>query len=72
MTHKLTITVDDAVYRMLKPMVEAQTVSVFLQDFLNANLKNVNERSVPDIKALRGTLGKTDTADIREEEDRTL
>jgi hypothetical protein len=57
---------------MLKPMVEAQTVGVFLQDFLNSSLKNVKEQPAPDIKALRGTLGRTDTADIREEEDRAL
>jgi predicted CopG family antitoxin len=72
MLHELTITVDDTVYEMLKPMVEQQTISAFLHDFLQSHPKNIKIRQVPDIKTLRGTLDKIDTSDLREENDRPL
>jgi len=69
MLHELTITVDDTVYQSLKPMVEQQTISSLLYDFLqNRNKK----RSTYPIASLRGTLHKIDTSDIREEADRYL
>jgi predicted CopG family antitoxin len=69
MLHELTITVDDVVYQTLKPMVEQQTIGLFLNDFIQ---RRAGERPIPDISAFRGTLHKIDTSDIREEADRPL
>jgi len=69
MLHELTITVDDAVYQTLKPMVEQQTISSFLYEFVQ---KHTKEHPVSSIASLRGTLHKIDTSDIREEVDRSL
>jgi predicted CopG family antitoxin len=69
MLHELTITVDDAVYQTLKPMVEQQTISSLLYDFMQNRTK---ERHIPSIMSLRGTLHKIDTSDVREEVDRPL
>jgi hypothetical protein len=69
MLHELTITVDDTVYQILKPMVEQQTIGAFLCDFLQTRAKG---RPAPAIAALRGTLHRLDTSDLREEIDRPL
>lgn len=70
MLHELTITVDDAVYKTLKPMVEQQTISSLLYEFIQNRTQQ--KRVVPSIASLRGTLNKIDTSDIREEADRVL
>jgi predicted CopG family antitoxin len=67
--HELTITVDDAVYQTLKPLVEQQTIGSLLYEFIQNRTK---QRSAPSIAALRGTLHKIDTTDIRDETDRLL
>jgi len=67
--HELTITVDDAVYQTLKPMIEQQTIGSLLYEFMQNYTK---ERPIPPIASLRGTLHKIDTSDIREEVDRSL
>jgi hypothetical protein len=76
MLHELTITVDDAVYQTLKPMVEQQTIGAFLHDFLQTKLQAVKEHqtygSAPAITALRGTLHQINTSDLRDETDRPL
>jgi predicted CopG family antitoxin len=69
MLHELTITVDDAVYQTLKPMVEQQTIGSLLYEFIQNRTK---ERTKSPIASLRGTLHKIDTSDIREEVDRSL
>ena len=69
MLHELTLTVDDAVYQTLKPMVEQQTISSLLYEFIQNRTK---ERPAPSITALRGTLHPIDTSDIREETDRPI
>jgi len=69
MLHELTITVDDATYQTLKPMVEQETIGSFLREFMQNHTK---DRQVPPITALRGTLHHIDTSDIREEVDRPL
>jgi len=69
MLHELTIIVDDAAYKTLKPMVEQQTIGTLLYEFLQSRSK---KRPIPDIAALRGTLHQIDTSDIRDEADRTL
>ena len=65
----MTITVDDIAYEALKPMVEQQTIGTLLYEFLQSRIK---ERSIPDIKALRGTLHQVNTSDLRDETDRPL
>jgi len=69
MLHELTITVDDAVYQTLKPMVEQQTIGSLLYEFMQNRTK---ERPILPITSLRGTLHKVDISDIREEVDRSL
>jgi predicted CopG family antitoxin len=69
MVHELTITVDDAVYQTLKPLVEQQTIGSLLYEFMQNRTK---QRPVPSITALRGTLHQIDTSDIRDEADRPL
>jgi predicted CopG family antitoxin len=69
MAHELTITVDDAVYQTLKPLVEQQTIGSLLYEFMQNRTK---QRPAPSIAALRGTLHKIDTSDIRDEADRPL
>ena len=69
MAHELTITVDDAVYQTLKPFVEQQTIGSLLYEFIQNRTK---QRPAPSITALRGTLHKIDTSDIRDEADRSL
>jgi len=69
MLHELTITVDDAVYQTLKPMVEQQTIGSLLYEFMQ---NRTPKRPIPPIASLRGTLHKIDTSDIREEVDRPL
>ena len=69
MLHELTITVDDAVYQTLKPMLEQQTLGSFLHEFIQNRTK---ERSIHPITALRGTLHQIDTSDVRDEADRIL
>jgi predicted CopG family antitoxin len=69
MLHELTITVDDAIYQTLKPMVEQQTIGPFLYELVYNRTK---ERRIPPIAALRGSLHQVDTSDIREDADRTL
>jgi len=69
MLHELTITVDDATYQTLKPMVEQQTIGLLLYDFIQNRVK---ERPILPITSLRGTLHQIDTSDIREEIDRAL
>ena len=69
MLHELTITVDDTVYKTLKPMVEQQTIGSLLYEFIQ---NRTNERPTIDIAALRGTLHRIDTSDIRDETDRFL
>jgi len=72
MLHELTITVDDAVYQTLKPMVEQQTIGPFLYEFLQTRLQNAARRPAPSITALRGTLHQIDMSDLRDETDRPL
>ena len=69
MAHELTITVDDAVYQTLKPMVEQQAVGSLLYEFIQ---NRTRDRPAPSIRALRGTLHQIDTSDIREEADRSI
>jgi len=69
MVHELTITVDDTVYQTLKPLVEQQTIGSLLYEFIQNRTK---QRPAPSITALRGTLHKIDTSDIRDEADRPL
>ena len=69
MSRELTITVDDAVYQTLKPLVEQQTIGSLLYEFMQNRTK---QRPAPSITALRGTLHKIDTSDIRDEADRPL
>ena len=69
MSHELTITVDDVVYKTLKPMIEQQTIGPLLYDFIQSRTK---EQPAPSIKMLRGTLHKIDTTDIRDEADRYI
>jgi len=69
MLHELTITVDDAVYQTLKPLVDQQTIGSLLYEFMQNRAK---QHSAPSIAALRGTLHKIDTSDIRDEADRPL
>jgi predicted CopG family antitoxin len=69
MLHELTITVDDAIYQTLKPMVEQETIDSFLREFMQ---KHTKDRKTPPITALRGTLHHIDTSDIREETDRPI
>jgi len=69
MVHELTITVDDAVYQTLKPLVEQQTIGSLLYEFIQNRTK---QHPAPSIAALRGTLHKIDTSDIRDEVDRPL
>jgi predicted CopG family antitoxin len=69
MLHELTITVDDAVYQTLKPMIEEHTISSFLKEFVQNRNK---DKLAPAITSLRGTLHQVDTSDIRDEADRSL
>jgi hypothetical protein len=69
MLHELTITVDDTVYQTLKPMVDQQTIGAFLYDLLQTRFR---QNPAPAIRALRGTLHRLDTSDLREETDRPL
>jgi predicted CopG family antitoxin len=69
MLHELTIIVDDAVYKTLKPMVDQQTIGSFLHEFIKTR---TTKQPIPDIAALRGSLHKIDTSDIRDETDRAL
>jgi hypothetical protein len=68
MLHELTLTVDDAIYQTLKPMVEQQTLGSLLYEFIQNRTK---DRPAPSIRALRGTLHQIGTSDIREEADRS-
>jgi predicted CopG family antitoxin len=70
MLHELTITVDDAVYQTLKPMVEQQTIGSFLHEFVQNRTRG--GRSTPAITSFRGTLHPVDMSDIRDEADRSL
>ena len=76
MTHQLTITVDDTVYKALKPMVEQETIGILLYDFIQKNslwmLNSHKKQPTSFITSLRGTLHKVDTSDIRDETDRPL
>ena len=67
--HELTITVDDTVYQTLKPMVDQQTIGAFLYALLQTHSQ---QGPAPAITALRGTLHRLDTSDLREETDRPL
>ena len=69
MLHELTITVDDVVYQTLKPMIEQQTIDSFLHEFMENRVKR---QPASAITALRGTLHRIDTSDIRDEVDRLL
>ena len=69
MLHELTITVDDAAYKTLKPMVEEQTIGPLLYEFVQSRAK---KRQIPTIIALRGTLHQVDMSDLRDENDRPL
>ncbi|MCL2179671.1 MAG: hypothetical protein FWB83_00950 [Treponema sp.] len=69
MMHQLTITVDDNVYQALKPMVEQETIGSFLNDFMKERQKS---KTTSSITALRGTLHKVDTSDLRDETDRPI
>jgi len=65
--HELTMSVDDATYKTLKPMVEQQAIGQLLYEFIQSRNK---ERQTADITALRGTLHQIDTSDLRDEADR--
>ena len=67
--HELTITVDDDIYKILKPLVDKQMIGPLLYELIENRAK---ERAIPDIRALRGTLHQIDTSDIRDEDDRLL
>ena len=69
MAHTVTITIDDMVYKTLKPYIEQQTVDAFLAKIIGKNMPfDAGLHSC--ISNLRGTLHKIDTSDIREESDR--
>jgi hypothetical protein len=72
MSHELTITVDDDVYQTLKPMIEQQTISSLLHEFVQNRTicSSVCERPIPAITTMRGTLHRLDTSDIRDETER--
>jgi len=67
MLHELTISVDEATYKTLKPMVDQQTLGPLLYEFIQSRAK---ERPIINIAALRGTLHQIDTSDLRDETDR--
>ena len=67
MLHELIITVDDDVYKVLKPLVDKQMIGPLLYELIQSRAK---ERPIPDIRALRGPLHRVDTSDIRDEDDR--
>ena len=67
MTHQLTITVDEIAYKVLKPMVEQETINVLLNDFIQ---NHSQKQSSPSIAAMRGTLHQIDTSDLRDEIER--
>ncbi|MDR0841859.1 MAG: hypothetical protein LBP68_00380 [Acidobacteriota bacterium] len=72
MPREMTITVDDAVYEALNPIMEQNTIG----DLLNSLLRLHGAGSKPpqkiqSIRALRGTLHPVITSDLREEEDRS-
>ena len=69
MLHELTITVDDTLYKTLKPMVEQQTIATLLHEFIK---NHVHEQPAPAITELRGTLHQIDTQDLRDEIDRQI
>ena len=69
MLHELTITVDDDLYKKLKPMVDQQTIGSFLKEFVQNRIK---ERTIPVISTLRGTLHHVNTSDVRDETERSL
>jgi len=69
MMRELTITVDDTVYNVLKPMVEQQTIGSFLHEFMQSRAKGL---TVPSITEMRGSLHQINTSDIREEADRSI
>jgi len=69
MLHELTITVDETVYKTLKPMVEQQTIGPLLHEFIQ---NHSGKRPAVDIKALRGSLHSIDTSNLRDEADRPV
>jgi len=69
MLHELTITVDDTIYKTLKPLVDQQMIGPLLNEFIQSR---ANDRPIPDIKVFRGTLQLIDKSDIRDEDDRIL
>ena len=71
MAHTLTITVDDMVYKALKPFIEQQTINTFLSKAIRNDIPST-QAQFPNIAALRGSLHQVDTSDIREEGDRII
>jgi len=67
MLHELTISVDAAAYKTLKPMVDQQTLGPLLHEFIQSRTK---EQPAVSISTLRGTLHQIDSSDIRNETDR--
>jgi len=71
MAQTLTITVDDAVYKTLKPFIEQHTLDNFLSAVIKNNLSS-KQGINSGIKSFRGSLHQIDTSDIREEDDRLI
>ena len=71
MTHTLTITVNDAVYKTLKPFIEQETVGAFLENIIEKD-SPLQQKSTTEITALRGSLHQVDISNIREEYERAI
>ena len=71
MARELTITVNDAVYEKLKPLIEQNSLDEFIAKVI---VNNPLPASVPHpgIATMRGSLHQVKTTDIREEYDRDL
>ena len=71
MAHTITITVEDTIYEKLKPFIEQQTIGAFLSEIVGKNSLN-KPTTHSGIAAMRGSLHRLDTSDIREEVDRDI
>ena len=71
MAHTVTITVDDTMYETLKPLIEQQTLGLFLSKVVEKKLPSAQ---VPfsGISGFRGSLHQVDISDIRDEKDRNI
>jgi hypothetical protein len=66
----MTLTVNDAVFQVLQPMVQQHTIDSFLSSVLAD--RHLLRPQTPDIRTLKGTLHAVDYSDLRDEGDRIL